>query len=181
MLHLSHTCGYNYASPTNKFILAPTTSIAKSRSLYAFRASHSWKDIRTPRLSNWPNSLTARWLTTKDLVKCLLIVRTHWSGGMLSALIFKYDTVYSKKFLNELNARRDWALWKYAHDVIWKPSSAEMSIFTPWSIRIRRFFQIAGSSNTDFITVRFNHNKFTTPRRRIKRWLKKKYTTRSWR
>ena len=151
------------------------------RTRYSINYQHAWRDINTIGAMPTETRLRAKWLTTADLVKCTPIVHTHWSSGMISALIFAYDDVYSKKFLNRLNARRDWAVWKYAEPVIWSCTAAEIARFTPWSIRVRRFFTIASSTGVAFSVINFNNHKFVTPRRRIKRWLKKKYTTQSWR
>jgi len=121
------------------------------------------------------------WLFTRNLIKPLLHERTNWSSGMLSNLLFTLDVVLSKKFLNPLNARLSWGIWAYMHS-IWWPLNSKFFLqkFNPWSIRIRRFFKLSALSGT-FTCIGLSREKFYTPTRRIKRWLKKKYTTQSWR
>jgi len=119
-------------------------------------------------------------LKSTDLIKPLFHYDISWSSGMISTLLFSTANIYIKKTLNVKNARRDWSLWKYTA-VLWIVSTRYFCIqLKPMSIRIRRFLKNV-QPQTSFITMSHNWELYKTPKRSIKRWLKKKYTTQSWR
>lgn len=119
-------------------------------------------------------------LKSKDLIKPLFNYDISWSSGMISNLLFCTANIYIKKTLHLKNARRDWSLWKYIA-VLWIAGNSYVNIqLTPMSIRTRRFLKNV-QVQTHFITISYNWELYKTPKRSIKRWLKKKYTTQSWR
>lgn len=122
---------------------------------------------------------------TKKLLKLSVWNDKLWTSGIVSKILFTVDSLESRLYLNALNARKEWGLWLYTFKILNTPSSLNLGIFiyNPWSVRMRRLFKVqALSSNSpSFTTIRLNNNYFYSPKRRIKRWLKKKYTTQSWR
>lgn len=116
-----------------------------------------------------------------DMIKIYVISNLTWSSGMLTQLLDLTNERLARTILNVKNARKEWVTWEFTK-ITWLTYT---NIYTtlqlmPWSIRIRRLFK-GITANSMFITIRYNNNKFFTPKRRIKRWLKKKYTTQSWR
>lgn len=119
-------------------------------------------------------------LKSKDLIKPLFNYDISWSSGMIANLLFNTANIYIKKTLNVKNARRDWSLWKYTA-VLWIVNTKYFCIhLKPMSIRTRRFLKNV-QPQASFITISHNWELYKTPKRSIKRWLKKKYTTQSWR
>lgn len=121
-------------------------------------------------------------LKTKDLIKPIVLHDISWSAGMIANLLFNTNNFYKKKNLTIRSSRRDWGLWKYIL-TIWFNSETPKYTFitlTPFSIRIRRALKNL-SSNQTFLIITYIWESYSTPKRSIKRWLKKKYTTQSWR
>lgn len=119
-------------------------------------------------------------LKTANLVKPLLWDTIGWSSGMLSNLmIYVESKLLQKKDFN--NLRTEWVLWEFIYYSWFAPNPNYFVIYlSPWSIRIRRFFKYF-EAPSKFVVIKYKSRPFYTPTRRIKRWLKKKYTTQSWR
>lgn len=119
-------------------------------------------------------------ITSKDLVKGRFIGEHYWSPGIFTQLIFTYEETFKKKFLNLKNARKDWAVWGYGLQLLLQNASYRTISLVPWCLRTRRSMSMLTES-TNIVFIKLKNNKFFTPKRRIKRWLKKKYTSQSWR
>lgn len=137
-------------------------------------------------VSTYRNSMSAPTvnlikLTTLNLVKASVCAQITWTSGMLATTLFSTNFLESQKYLNITNARKEWGLWTYAYNLFWSalPKSSHQLI-SPWCIRTRRF-AVKSFNLCAISTIVFSGACFTTPKRRIKRWLKKKYTTTSWR
>lgn len=141
---------------------------------YNFVVSHF--DLHHNNTSR-PSNATI-FVKTKKLIKLYILTPTTWSSGMIASLLFITNVVDSKKYLNIKNARKEWGVWAYAHEVWWVNQILDWQHFNSWSIRIRRLFRLTSDTNT---TIQWNSADVVTPKRRIKRWLKKKYTSQSWR
>ena len=119
-------------------------------------------------------------IQSNDLIKPLVTEDISWSSGMISHFLFLDKDVYKKKTLTVKNARRDWSLWKYMISIWFTHITYSMIKVTPLSIRTRRLVKLM-PSNMAYLTIRYNWTQYNTPKRSIKRWLKKKYSTQSWR
>lgn len=119
-------------------------------------------------------------LYSSDLIKPVIIADISWSSGMVSNLLFKFNILESQKYSTQLSARKDWGLWKFSNSIWWSQTSYDLQKFKPWSIRIRRFLKI-NLFKPKLLIINYSFNQFKTPKKSIKRWLKKKYTTQSWR
>jgi hypothetical protein len=118
---------------------------------------------------------------TQDLIKPLFKPGlSWWSSGMISRLIFNYDVLYSQKLGSVTSSRKLWGIWNYTANLWWVSLKNQVCHYNPWSLRIRRFFNSTALKNS-LSTIYFNNRTGATKKRRIKRWLKKKYTTQSWR
>lgn len=164
----------NYLSLNNCNYLQKTTS--NSSDTYQLNLSHS----RVTELIKYSEVPTVN-IWSHFLVKISFKSTFLWTCGMLSNLLFTASYLQSKNFLNEKNSRKEWGIWNYAYTIFWSTANSySFQRYSPWSIRIRRFFKLTSLSGT-FNFVKFKESPQVTPKRRIKRWLKKKYTTQSWR
>jgi hypothetical protein len=114
-------------------------------------------------------------LKSKDLIKPFFFCTKTWSSGMVVRLLEK---VAQQPNSLDLSTRRKWIIWQCIDStLLWTFLSNSFILLNPWCIRTRRF---CSTTPRSFI-IHSSSRKYCTPTRRIKRWLKKKYTTQSWR
>lgn len=126
------------------------------------------------------NHVKTFFLKTTDLIKPIVFIDISWSAGMIANLLFSTKNIYKKKNLNAQNVRRDWGLWKYIITLWMSQSTYFLLKLSPFSIRTRRFLKSLNIQSL-FLIITYSWESYRTPKRSIKRWLKKKYTTQSWR
>lgn len=129
-----------------------------------------WKKLFLTRLT---------FVYTFDMIKLWILRRNTWSSGMLVLLSLVTKHQITRKFISKTNARRLLSIWFFSVETIlsFYNTPKDLIILRPWSLRMRRILHMLSAQ----IIVKFSPNKYYTPKRRIKKWLKKKYTTQSWR
>lgn len=117
-------------------------------------------------------------IKTHNLIKPFFYFNRFWSSGLLSKIVFLIEETFQKKFISQRNARKEWSLWQYGLHLNYFKS--HIMLIKPWSLRTRRSISIIFQKTT-YIIIQLRNIPYCSNRRRIKRWLKKKYTTQSWR